>query len=80
MKFISEKARGHSKAYTALLGKPVVLVIVTSTGYIPIPCSIVAVSVAAIWIRIPSGWEMDLPKKSILGVEDSSSVMAGSLN
>jgi hypothetical protein len=80
MKVISEKAKGHSRAYSILLGKPVVLVIVTHTGYIPIPCSIVAVSAAAIRIRIPSGWKMDLRKESILGVEQDSSAVSGSIN
>lgn len=80
MKLISEKAKGHLRAYSALLGKRVVLVIVTRTGYIPMPCSIVAVSATTIRIHIQSGWEMDLRKESILGVEDGSSVVAGSLN
>jgi hypothetical protein len=63
-----------------LLGKAVILVIVTRDGHIRIPCDIVAQSAAAIRIRLASGWEMDLPKESILRVEQDSCAVIGLIN
>ena len=80
IKAMSEGAKGYSRAYSALFGKPVILVIVTRDGHIPIPCNIVAESSAAVRIRIQSGWEMNLPKESILGVEKGSGTVVGLIN
>jgi hypothetical protein len=77
---MSEGAKDYSRRYSALFGKPVILVIVTRDGHIPIPCDFIAQSAGAIRIRLRSGWKMDLPRESILGVEEDSCAVVGLIN
>jgi len=59
-----------SPAYSAWLGKPVVLLVVIRRCQVPMPCRIVAESVADVRVRIHPGWEMDIKKELILAVEE----------
>src|ERR1700733_7501913 len=52
-----------SPAYSAWLGKPVVLLVVIRRCQVPMPCRIVAESVADVRVRIHPGWEMDIKKE-----------------
>ncbi|MGC1635797.1 MAG: hypothetical protein WA744_10125, partial [Candidatus Acidiferrales bacterium] len=58
--------------YTAWLGKPVLLLVVIRQLCVPIPCSILAESAAAVRLRISPGLEMDLRKELILAVEEDA--------
>jgi hypothetical protein len=53
-----------------LFGKPVVLLVVIRRCHVPMPCRIVAESVADVRVRIHPGWEMDIKKELILAVEE----------
>jgi hypothetical protein len=67
---ISEGTKDYSPAYSAWFGKPVVLLVVIRRCQVPMPCRIVAESVADVRVRIHSGWEMDIKKEFILAVEE----------
>ena len=67
---IAEGAGDFSPAYSAWFGKPVVLLVVIRRCHVPMPCRIVAESVADVRVRIHPGWEMDIKKELILAVEE----------
>jgi hypothetical protein len=67
---IAEGAGDFSAAYSALFGKPVVLLVVIRRCHVPMPCRIVAESVADVRVRIHPGWEMVIKKELILAVEE----------
>jgi hypothetical protein len=59
-----------SSIYSAWLGKSVVLLVVIRQCSVPMLCSIVGESAAAVRVRIKPGWEMNLRKELILAVEE----------
>ena len=67
---IAEEINDFSPAYSAWLGKPVVLLVVIRQCNFPMPCRIVAESAADVRVRIHPGWEMDIKKELILAVEE----------
>jgi hypothetical protein len=67
---INEGTKDFSSAYSAWLGKSVVLLVAIRQCHIPMPCSIIGESVADVRVRIKPGWEMDLRKELILAVEE----------
>jgi hypothetical protein len=67
---ITEGTGKKSPAYSAWFGKSVVLLVAIRQCRVPMPCSIVGESVAAVRVRIRPGWEMDLRKELILAVEE----------
>jgi hypothetical protein len=67
---IAEETNNFSPAYSTWFGKPVVLLVVIRRCYVPMPCHIVAESVADVRVRIHPGWEMDIKKELILAVEE----------
>jgi hypothetical protein len=69
---IAERTKDFSPAYSAWFGKPVVLLVVIRRCHVPMPCRIVAESVADVRVRIKPGWEMDLRKELILAVEEDT--------
>jgi hypothetical protein len=58
--------------YSAWFGIPVLLFVVRQCR-VPIPCHIIAESVAAVRIRLQPGWEIDVRKEFILAVEEAAS-------
>ena len=77
---ITEGTKEFSPVYSAWLGKSVVLLVVIRQCHIPMPCSIVGESVAAVRIRIKPGWEMDLRKELILAVEEEAVALNKRIN
>jgi hypothetical protein len=69
-KMIAEGTKDFSPAYSAWFGKPVVLLVVIRRCHVPMPCRIVAESVADVRVRIHPGWEMNIKKELILAVEE----------
>jgi hypothetical protein len=67
---IAEGTNDFSPAYSAWFGKPVVLLVVIRRCHVPMPCRIVAESVADVRVRIHPGWEMDIKKELIVAVEE----------
>ncbi len=67
---ITEGTKDLSSIYSAWLGKSVVLLVVIRQCSVPMPCSIVGESAAAVRVRIKPGWEMNLRKELILAVEE----------
>jgi hypothetical protein len=59
-------------AYSAWIGKSVVLLVVIRNTQVPMPCRIVAESHADVRVRIDPGWELDLAKELILAVEEDA--------
>jgi len=77
---IAEGTKDFSPAYSAWFGKPVVLLVVIRRCHVPMPCHIVAESVADVRVRIHPGWEMDIKKELILAVEEVVTAAAGRVN
>ena len=77
---ITEGTSKFSPAYSAWFGKPVVLLVVIRQCHVPMPCSIVGESPADVRVRIPPGWEMDVRKELILGVEEDVVAMNARVN
>lgn len=71
MNTITERIKKQSSAYSVWFGKSVVLLVAIRQCRVPMPCCIIGESVAAVRVRINSGWEMDLRKELILAVEES---------
>ncbi len=67
-----EKSNKCPSAYSAWLGKPVVLLVVIRQCPVPMPCSIVGESDAEVRVRIQPGWEMGVRKELILAVEEGA--------
>ena len=69
---ITEGTKQISPVYSSWLGKPVVMLVRVRQCPVPMHCSIVGESVADVRVRIPPGWEMDVRKELILGVEEDA--------
>jgi hypothetical protein len=69
---ITEETKDFSPVYTTWIGKPVVMLVVIRQCRIPMPCWIIAESVADVRVRIKPGWEMDVRKELILAVEEDA--------
>ena len=67
---ITDGIKKKSSAYSAWFGKSVILLVAIRQCHVPMPCSIVGESVAALRVRIKPGLEMDLRKELILAVEE----------
>jgi hypothetical protein len=67
-------------AYSAWIGKPVVLLVVIRNTQVPMPCRIVAESHADVRVRIDPGWELDLAKELILAIEEDVFASSGQIN
>jgi hypothetical protein len=76
----AEGTDDFSPAYSAWFGKPVVLLVVIRRCHVPMPCHIVAESVADVRVRIQPGWEMDIKKELILAVEEVVIAAAARVN
>ena len=61
---------GFFPAYSAWVGKPVVMLVIIRDCHVPVQCRIVGESAADVRVRIPPGWEMNVLKELILAVED----------
>ena len=77
---IAERTNDFSPAYSEWFGKPVVLLVVIRSCHIPMPCRIVAESLADVRVRIHPGWEMDIKKELILAVEEVMSTDPARVN
>ena len=64
--------RRFSLTYSAWFGIPALLYVVRQCR-VPIPCHIIAESIAAVRIRLQPGWEIDVRKEFILAVEEAAS-------
>jgi hypothetical protein len=60
-----------SPIYSAWIGIPVLLFVIRECR-VPIPCSIIAESLSVVRIRLQPGWEIDVPKQSILAIEEAT--------
>ena len=69
---ITEGSKQSSPVYSSLFGKSVVLTVLVRQCAVPMPCNIVGESVADVRVRIQPGWEMDVRKELILGVEEDA--------
>lgn len=67
---MTEGRSDFSHAYSAWLGKPVVLLVVIRQCHVPMPCWIVGESNANVRVRVQPGWEMEVRKELILAVEE----------
>jgi hypothetical protein len=59
-----------SPLYSAWLGRTVVMRVVIRQCHVPMSCSIVGESAGNVRVRIQPGWEMDIQKNLIVGVEE----------
>lgn len=57
-------------AFSAWLGKPVVMLVIIRDCHVPMQCRIVSESAASVYVRIQPGWEMNIQKELILAVEE----------
>jgi hypothetical protein len=69
---ITQETKQISPVYSGWFGKPVVSLVLVRQCPIPMSCSIVGESVADVRVRIQPGWEMDVRKELILGVEEDA--------
>jgi hypothetical protein len=76
----TESANDSPSPYSAWFGKSVVLLLAIPQGHIPLPCSIVAESVADVRVSLQPGWEFDLRKELIVAVEEYVAAPNRSLN
>jgi hypothetical protein len=67
---LAEGTKDFSPAYSSLFGKSVVMLVVIRQCHVPMPCHIVAESAGDVRVRIQPGWEIDIRKDLILGVEE----------
>ncbi|HEY2645926.1 MAG TPA: hypothetical protein VGI34_03080 [Candidatus Acidoferrales bacterium] len=67
---LAETTTDYSPAYSAWVGRPVVLLVVIRRCHVPMPCQILAESPVDVRVRIQPGWEMDIKKELILAVEE----------
>ena len=68
----TERLKKCPGAYSAWLGKPVILLVVIRQCPVPMRCSIVGESDAEVRVRIQPGWEMGVRKDLILAVEEGA--------
>jgi hypothetical protein len=66
-----EETKDFSPVYSAWFGVPVLLFVIRQC-HVPIPCNIIAESIAAVRIQLQPGWHIDVPKEFILAVEEAS--------
>jgi hypothetical protein len=76
----TEGTRKFSPAFSAWLGKPVVLLVVIRQCHVPMPCKIIGESVAEVRVRIQPGWELDVRKELILAVEEDAATVYTRVN
>jgi len=57
-------------AFSAWLGKPVVMLVVIRDCHVPMQCRIVSESASNVRVRVQPGWEMNIRKDLILAVEE----------
>jgi hypothetical protein len=69
-KMIADGTKDFSPAYTAWVGKPVVMLVVIRDCHVPVPCRIVGESAADVRVCIQPGWELNVLKELILAVEE----------
>ena len=69
---ITEGIKQISPVYSSWIGKPVVLLVLVRQCPVPMSCNIVGESTADVHVRIQPGWEMDVRKELILGVEEDA--------
>ena len=67
---VTEGTNNFSPAYSAWIGKPVVMLVVIRNCRVPVSCSIVGESAANVRVRIQPGWELNVLKELILAVEE----------
>jgi hypothetical protein len=67
---VTEGTNNFSPAYSAWIGKPVVMLVVIRNCHVPVSCSIVGESAANVRVRIQPGWELNVLKELILAVEE----------
>jgi hypothetical protein len=79
-KMFTEGTTKFLPAYSAWLGKPVVLLVVIRQCQVPMPCKIIGESVAEVRVRIQPGWEMDVRKELILAVEEDAATVDTRVN
>jgi hypothetical protein len=79
-KMLTEETSKYSHAYSAWLGKPVVLLVVIRQCHVPMPCRIIGESAADVRVRIQPGWEMDVRKDLILAVEEDAATVYTRVN
>jgi hypothetical protein len=77
---ITEGTKQISPVYSRWIGKPVVLLVLVRQCHVPMSCNIVGESTADVRVRIQPGWEMDVPKKLILAVEEDAAAIDTRLN
>ena len=77
---ITQGPNDFSPAYSAWLGKPVVLLVVIRSCHVPMPCSIIGESISDVRVRIQPGWEMDVRKELILAVEEEAVAVDSPVN
>jgi hypothetical protein len=70
---------GFSPIFSAWFGTPVLL-FVTRQCRVPIPCYIMGESIAAVRIRLTLGWEIDVPKESIIALEEVAAALDNCAN
>ena len=68
----TEGTKTFSPVYSAWVGKPVVLLVVIRQCQVPMPCRIVGESAADVRVHIMPGWEMNVRKDLILGIEENA--------
>jgi hypothetical protein len=71
--------RDFSPIYSGWFGIPVLLFVIRQCR-VPIPCNIIAESVAALRIALQPGWEIDVPKELILAVEIAPGIRETCMN
>jgi hypothetical protein len=76
----AEETNGFSPAYSAWIGKLVVMLVIVRQCHVPMPCHIVGESASDVRVRIHPGWEMDVRKDLILAVEEAVTGPQGRVN
>ena len=67
---ISEGSMNFSRLYSAWHGRQVVLRVAIRQCQMPMACRIVGETAIDVRVRVDPGWEMDVQKNLILGVEE----------
>ena len=79
-KMIVEGPKTFSPVYSAWFGRTVVMRVVIRQCHVPMSCRIVSESAVDVRVRVHPGWEMDVQKNLILGVEEVVLAMEGRMN
>jgi hypothetical protein len=67
---ITEKTNEFLPAYSAWIGKPVVMLVVIRNCHVPVSCRILGESAVDVRVSIQPGWELNVLKELILAVEE----------